>query len=1144
MRLARIAATLFVFVSIASAQNNRGYYRFPAIHDDTIVFTSEGDLWTVGVQGGVARRLTTHPGEETHPAFSPDGKTIAFSANYEGPTEIYTIPATGGLPVRRTFENNATVVGWTPDGKILYSTRRYSTLPDSQLATIDADNRIELVPLSQASQGSFDKNGTLFFTRLDFQGSYSKRYQGGTAQNLWKYAAGKEAVPLTGDFNGTSKNAMCWNGRVYFLSDRDGTMNLWSISENGKDLKQHTKNQGWDAKDASLSNGRVVYQMGADLHVYDIAAGTDKAVPIELASDFDNLREHWIKSPIEYLTSAHVSPDGSHVALISRGRAFVAPVKQGRFVEIASLRPGRFREARYMKDGKSLLLLATESGEVELWRAPANGVGAAEQLTKDGKTLRWEAIPSPDGKWIAHQDKDNQLWLFDTATKLDKLVGKAEGTFNSGPLWDEVRWSPDSRWLLFDLEAANTLNQVMLYDVEKAKITPITTDRYENHGASWSADGKWIYFLSDRSLRTTVFSPWGSRQPDPYFDRTNKIYAIALQKGLRSPFEPTDELQSEKSDAKTDTKPSETKPDTKTETKTETKPDSKPDTAKDAASKDTPKDASKDSKSADKKDDKAVPKIEIDLDGITSRLYDVPVPAGNYWNLHTAGNRLCWMDRPSGENSRPILQCVDINNKGDKPETLMEDVRGFEISLDGKKMLIRKQSEMWVVDASAKAGPLKDSKTLADSAVDLSNWTFSIIPANEFKEEFADAWRLHRDYFYDRNMHGVNWKAMRDKYGEILNRVRDREELSDLLAGMVSELAALHTFVAGGDVRRGTDQIRLASLGARLVRDHAAGGYRVEHVYKSDPDRPDRKSPLARPGVDVGDGDVLLSINGRDVLSVADPGDLLRNQAGKQVLIRVKPKDKAEPRDLVVKPINLQVEQDLRYHEWEYTRRLKVEEASNGQIGYVHLRAMVANDINTWVEEYTPVYNRQGLIVDVRHNGGGNIDSWILGKLMRKAWMYWQSRSSKPYWNMQEAFRGYVVVLCDQWTGSDGEAFTEGFRRLGLGKVIGMRTWGGEIWLSASNVLADRGIATAAENGVYGPERKWLIEGHGVDPDIVVDNLPHATFEGKDAQLEAAIDHLQQLIKQKPIEVPLAPDYPIKTLESSGAASGKRTTRE
>jgi len=1082
MRYLVLAAVLLLTPS-GLAQSNRGYYRFPAISGNTIAFTAEGDLWETTIDGGIARRLTTHPGDETHAAFSPDGKTIAYSANYEGPTEVYSMPVSGGLPARRTFDGAAAqVVGWTPDGKILYTTRRYSTLPDAQLLTIDAQNRIQPVPLSQASQGVYDSDGrTLFFTRRPFQGSEAKRYQGGTAQNLWKFTAGSEAVALTADFAGTSKDAMWWNGRVYFASDRDGTMNLWSMDPNGRNLKQLTHHQGWDLQSPALSQGRIVYQLGADLHLFDIASAADKTIPIELASDFDHLREHWVTRPLDYTTAMHISPDGSSVIATSRGRVFVVPVKNGRLVDIAEHKPMRFRSARMMPDGKSLLVISTETGETEFWKVAANGEGQAEQLTTGAAVLRWDGVASPDGKWIAHQDKDNQLWLLDIASKAEKKIDVSMHGDDSDPQFGAVRWSPDSRWISYSKTAANQFDQLFIYSVDSGQITALTTDRYNSNDAAWSADGKWIYFLSDRSLKTVVNAPWGSRAPDPYFDRSKKIYQLPLRKGTRSPFQPADELHPDK-------------------------------TAAGDASKNT-----------------GPPKVEIDLDGIAARLEEIPAPPGNYTNLTASAKRLCWENQDTENRDKTALECLDIANKGDKPESLTDGLRTYELSTDGKKLFIRKQNDLYVVDSSIRESAMRTPKTMTDSRVDLKDWTFSVIPSDEFREEFLDSWRLHRDYFYDRHMHAVNWTAMRDKYGELIGRIRDRQELSDLLAQMVGELSALHTFVRGGDIRRGPEQVQLSTLGALLDRDQAAGGYVVRHIYRSDPDRPDKTPPLARPGVDVSEGDVIVAINGHAALSSGGAGELLRNEAGKQVLLRVRPKSGAEAHDVLVKPVSMQDDLDLRYREWEFTRRQKVEEASHGTMGYVHLRAMTQNDINQWEEEYYPVFDRQGLIIDVRHNNGGNIDSWILGKLLRKAWMFWQPRVGDPFWNMQAAFRGHLVLLVDEWTASDGEAFAEGFRRLGLGKIIGVRTWGGEIWLSGSNYLMDRGVTTAAENGVFGPEGKWLIEGHGVDPDIVVDNLPNATFNGKDAQLEAAVKYLEDLIRKEPIPAIPVPPYPDKT---------------
>jgi tricorn protease len=1114
-----LAAVTLVVLSIAGLTADDkpsvrpGYYRYPAIHGDTIIFTAEGDLWTVSRKGGEAKRLTSNPGTELLAAISPDGQTVAFSAHYEGPMDVYTMPVDGGLPQRRTWNGDAAVAGWTPDGRVLVNTVRYSTLPDSQLVAIDKSGEYEIVPLSQAAEGAFTPDGkTLFFTRLDRQPSQTKRYQGGTAENIWRYDSGSEAVPLTSDFAGTSHNPMFWNGRVYFLSDRDGVMNLYSMDREGHDLKEQTHHKGLDVQYASMWDGRIVYQCGADLWLLDLNSGKDAVIPITLVSDFDQLRDHWVKKPLEYLTGAHIAPDGSAAVFTARGEVFTLPAISGRIVKVAGNSGIRYREARYMPDGKSIVGISTQTGETEFWKYPANGVGTPEQWTNDGKVLRWEGIPSPDGHWLAHRDKDQQLWLYDIKTKQDKRI--AQSMMDD---FADLTWSPDSQWLAYEEVATNTFSQIKVLNVNTGAIQALTSDRYNSGNPAWSTDGKWLYFLSDRTLKTTVPSPWGPRQPDPNFDRSLKIYELALQPGLRSPFTPPDELHPDQP-AKTE--------ETKTEKPGDTK--KKEEDKKAAADKKTPED--KKTAEEKKSEEKKPATVNIDFTEIASRLREVPAPAGNYSSLQVTDKRLCWMDRDGDAPPKRALACMDIANKGDAPETVMSDVKGFEVSLDRKKLLVAKGEDFWIFDSDVKASGLADPKVMAKGKIDMSKWTIMTNPRAEYHELFLDAWRLERDYFYDRKMHGLDWKAVRDRYLPLVDRVADRGELNDVIAQMVSELSALHIFVWGGDQRKPSDQVDIATLGAVLQRDEKAGGYVVQHVFLHDPDLPDQAPPLARPDSIVKEGEIIVSIDGEDLLRVQDERELLRGKAGRKVLIHVKKTD-GKARDVLVTPVTEREEREIAYREWEYTRRLKVASDSKGQIGYVHLQAMGARDIEQWTRDFYPVFDRQGLIIDVRHNGGGNIDSWLLGKLLRKAWFYWQPRIGNPSWNMQYAFRGHIVVLCDQLTASDGEAFSEGFRRLGMGKLIGVRTWGGEIWLSASNVLSDFGIATAAELGVYGPEGKWLIEGHGVDPDIVKDNLPHATYAGSDAQLDEALKVLQEEIQNDPNPVPKAPPYPSKVFK-------------
>ncbi|MCZ6672049.1 MAG: S41 family peptidase, partial [Verrucomicrobia bacterium] len=894
----------------------------------------------------------------------------------------------------------------------------------------------------------------------------------------------------TTDHIGESHHPMWWKDRVYFITDRDGTMNLWSMKDEGGDIRQHTEHKDFDVRQATLSDGKIVYHRAGDIWLYDIRSKKDRMVPIQLVSDLDQLREKWVTKPHKYITNAALHPKGEQMAITARGRVFVVPVKSGRIATI-SRKPGvRYRDAAFSSDGEHIIALSDESSEFEFVQHPATGVGEAKALTSDGQTLRFEGSPSPDGKWIAYGDLKEDLWLLEISSGAQKKIS----TNNNG--LRDISWSPDSRWIAFGQMADNTFAQIIVYQLEDESIFALTSDRANSRSPVWHPDGEWIYFLSDRNFQTLVGSPWGPRQPEPYFDRKMKLYHVSLQQGLRSPFRPDDELYE---------KPDPDKGKGKKPEAEEVK-DEEPE------------------ESEEEKKEKPEKLIHIDTEGIQKRILEVPVPAGNLASLQINEKALFYSERESGLKAKTHLMGLKINNDDPKPEKLTDDIRTFTVSADGQKLAIQKGDDFYVVDAG-----VSEIKKLADQKVDLSKWSFSLDVREDWRQLFTDAWRMERDYFYDPGMHGVDWDAIYQKYLPLVDRITTRDELSDLIGRLVGELSALHTSVRGGDVRDGPDDVAVPSLGARLLRDTTAGGYLIDYIYQADPDYPNERSLLDHPELDVQVGDVIVEINGVSTLSANNIGELLRNQAGQQVRLAIK-KASGELLDVIVIPTSRSY--NLRYDDWEYGRRRIVEERTAGKIGYVHLQAMGSGDLEQWYREFYPVFDRPGLIVDVRHNRGGNIESFILEKLMRSAWMYWKEREFRPTWNMQYAFRGHIIVLCDELTASDGEVFADGIQRLGLGKVLGTRTWGGEIWLSSSNVLSDNGLARAPMSGVYGPEGKWLIEQIGVIPDIEVDNPPHATFNGEDAQLDAAIKYLLAEIEKDPREVPEPPAFPNRSYEN------------
>ena len=559
MRL--LAALVFSLCTAAHAAG--GYFRFPALFQDTLVFTAEGDLWQVPAAGGRAARLTTHPGIESRATFSPDGARIAFSGAYEGPTEVYVMPAGGGLPKRLTWYGGmALVAGWSPEGEVLFSTSSLQPTREPQLAAVSPDTgRVRMLPLAQATDGAWLDRGTLVFTRYGLQGDNVRRYRGGAMPSLWRFApgAGREAEPLaTGGEAAGDSRPQAWGGRVLFVSDRSGVANLWSSRPDGTDLRQHTRHEDFEVREPSVSGDRVAYRHGADIRLHDLAGGTDRVVPIELASDFDQQRERWVKKPLDHFTSAALSANGERVAITARGRVATAGIGALRRVDIAVPAGSRAREAVFMPDGRQVLALCDAGGEYELWLFPADGSGPGRMITRGADALRWAAWPSPDGKWIAHHDKKRRLWLHEVATGKDALVEEADAT---GYLaFDKVAWSPDSRAFAAEVAApGNTsVTQVVLYRVSDRARFAVTSTRYPSGSPAFSPDGKWLWYLSDRHYAPLIGHPWGDRNMGPHFDRRTRIYALALQPGSRFPFQPKDELEPPKPD---EPKPEASKPD-------------------------------------------------------------------------------------------------------------------------------------------------------------------------------------------------------------------------------------------------------------------------------------------------------------------------------------------------------------------------------------------------------------------------------------------------------------------------------------------------------------------------------------------------------------------------------------------------------
>ena len=1071
----------------ASAQAETAYYRDPSLHGNTVVFTAEGDLWRVPLSGGSAQRLTTQAALESQATLSADGRRIAFVASYDANPEVYVMPVDGGAPKRLSFEGGGVrVQGWTPAGEVLYASTAV-TGPGSSvvLRAINPDTLAQrTLPFTDANQASFDTDGkTIFFTRfgLHITGDHARSYQGGAMAQLWRAPSdgSAEATRLAANVDASLRRPLWWNGRLYHLSDESGSDNLWSMAADGSDRKAVTKHSEFDVANPQLDNGRIVYQYGADIRVIDLASGDDRLVPIDLVSDFEQRRTRWLEKPLDYFEDVALSGDGERAVITARGAVTVAATDARRRSDIAIPAGARARAAVSSIDGKSIFAISDIGGAEEIWRFPADGSGPGEALTHDAGARRWHLYPSPDGKSLAFDDKRGRLSLLDLGTRSVRVLD--EGHFGGDDTYPSLSWSADGRHLV--VARPNSVEgrpQVLLLTRDGSRKAILTSDRYESGSAVFSPDGKWLYFLSNREFVVTNGAPWGDRNMGPAFDRRTKIYALALQAGNRFPFQPADELGSER------------------------------------AGQDKGKEAKEEKGDGGRKPKPSAPsQPAIAWEALADRLYAVPVDSGNYSRLAVDDKRLYFLDQDASDDAHPRLKTLAIGNDGEEAATFAENIGNYRLSADGKKLLLVKWSErgagdMFIVDAAAKAPDKIDKQKLR-----VSDWRLAIDPRAEWRQMFVDAWRMHREFSFDAAMRGNDWNAVRARYEPLLTRVADRDELDDLLGQMTAELGILHSQVRGGEKRKDNEVAKPASLGADFLA--VEGGLEITHVYRSDRELPDALAPLARPGVDAREGDVLTTINGRPVRNLGELADALANQAGKQLLLGLR--RNAIVHQTVAVAIDGRQESGLRYGDWEQGRRDRVQDRGNGRIGYLHLRAMGPGDIADFAREFYTNVNRDGLIIDVRRNNGGSIDSWIIEKLLRRAWAYWTYPDNPPTFNMQQTFRGHLVVLIDERTYSDGETFAAGIKSLGLGPLVGQRTAGAGIWLSGRNPLVDGGVARIAEFAQFSVDNgRWLIEGRGVSPDFAVVNQPVATFNGGDAQLDAALGYLQDVIAKEPVK--------------------------
>jgi len=1069
--------------------------RFPALHGNQVVFTYAGDLYTVSVQGGVARRLTSDPkGFEMFARFSPDGKTLAFTGQYDGNTEVYVMPSEGGEPRRLTHTAtlerddvsdrmgpNNIVMAWKDNDTVVYRSRRNHWNPfKGELTLARLSGGVpQALPVPRGGWCSFSPDGRqMAYNRVFREFRTWKRYRGGQADEIWLHDFGTgQTTRLTTD--PAQDIFPMWHGdQMYFVSEREDShqANLYVMDLKTRKPRRLTEFTEFAVKFPSLGDTGIVFENGGYLYRLDFQTEKAVRIPVEIREDLA-IGRGGLRDVSKETTSYEIAPDGARALVGARGDVFTVPAKNGATRNLTQSPGVHERNAVWSPDGKWIAYVSDQSGEDEVWIRPQDGSGEPRALTSGADTYKYDIVWSPDSKRIAWTDKLNRLQFVEVESKQLTLVAQSEAF--------EIRdftWSPDSQWLAFTKPEVRRFANIYLYGLAQKNQVPVTDGWFDVGSPEFSSDGKYLFFVSERSFNPS----YGQTEWNHTYSDMERIYLVTLAAATKSPLAP-------KSD---EVKPRDDKAVVSgTETKT-------------ASDKDKDKDKDGDVGKA-AKPSKVV--VTVDVEGLTQRITVLPPPASNYGSLSSVGDKLFYVKKGK-------LHLFDLEK--DK-ETELGEVAGFRVSADRKKMLVKVGSDLAILDLpSAKLD-------LADRKLSLSDLKVRLDRRAEWNQIYNECWRQMRDFLFDPKLHGVDWAGMRRRYEPLLAHVQHRADLTFIIGEMIGELNIGHAYVGGGDLPK-PERISLGLLGA-VIQPDASGYFRIERILRGHNWDSKYRSPLTEIGVEIRPGDYILAVQGQSTRGMTDLYSALVGTAGKPVVLRVNREPKEEgARDQTVIPTA--DEQPLYYLDWVLGNIEKVDKASGGKIGYVHVPDMGVPGLNEFAKFYYPQLHKEALVVDCRGNGGGNVSPMIIERLRREPAMWTVARNGSVNVDPSGQVLGPKVLLIDQHSASDGDIVGYRFRKHRLGPIIGQRSWGGVVGIRGSLPLLDGGILNRPEFSRFDLEAKeWIMEGTGVEPDIEVDNDPTREFSGTDDQLNRAIAELKKAMESKPVKIPQPPAYPNKS---------------